>query len=109
VLFEVDVDVQARRWLDTHPPTRTLVIDYDVHRCCGGGKICAVSVHPESSKDGSRQYARGITAAGMDVLIDPRAASRLPRRFGLTTSGVGRWKHLDLRLEPADWGELLWA
>lgn len=107
--LQVVVDAQARQWLDSHPRAGGLVVDYDVHRCCGGGKICEVRIRPLSTEHQSNEYARGATADGMTVWIDPRAAARLPRRFGLTVRGVGRWKRLDLDLEPDQWGDLLWA
>ena len=106
--FQLEVDAEARRWLDAHPCAEALVIDYDVHRCCGGGKICSVNVRALSEKDDPLEYARGARTDGKDVLVDPRAAARLPERFGLTVRGVGRWKHLDLRLEPDQWGDLLY-
>jgi len=40
--------------------------------------------------------------------VDVRAASRLPDRFGLTVRGIGPLKHLDLDLEPEQWGKLLY-
>ena len=103
------MDARAREWLDSHPAANGLVIEYDVHRCCGGGKICEVRIHPRSSERDSGEYTRAATADGMPVLIDRRAASRLPGRVGLTVKGIGRWKHLDLQLEPTEWGELLWT
>ena len=107
-LFRVDVDSPAREWLDLHPQAESLVVEYDVHRCCGGGKICSVKVRAQSEKDDPLAYARGTTTDGTRVLIDRRAAARLPQRFGLTVTGIGRWKHLDLQLEPDLWGDLLY-
>lgn len=46
---------------------------------------------------------------GTSVLIDGRAARRLPPRFGVTTRGFGRRKHLDLVLDGEQWGELLYT
>lgn len=107
--FRVEVDESARAWLDAHERRSTVVIDYDVHRCCGGGKICEVKVRTSSTAGKSRRYERGATADGMDVLVDSRAMARLPDRFGLTVKGIGRWKRLDLQLQPDEWGELLWT
>jgi hypothetical protein len=45
---------------------------------------------------------------GTKFLIDPRAAARLPSRFGLTVRGLGRLKHLDLDLAGEQWGTLLY-
>ena len=105
----VEVDARAREFLESHPADDGLVIDYDVHRCCGGGKICEVRIHARSTETDSRVYERTTTPDGLPVLIDRRAASRLPQRFGLTVKGIGRWKRLDLQLEPDEWGDLLWA
>lgn len=106
---DVHIEPEARRWLESRPHTRGLVIDFDVHRCCGGGKICEVKVRPTTDEGPPREFVTGTTADGLSVSIDRRAAARLPQRFGLTVSGVGPWKHLDLRLEPEEWGDLLWA
>lgn len=106
---QVDVDARAREWLESHPADGGLVIDFDVHRCCGGGKICEVRIHPRSTEPDAREYAHTTTPDGLPVLIDRRAAARLPRRFGLTVKGLGRWKRLDLQLDPDQWGELLWS
>jgi len=107
--FELEIDTKAQAWLAARPRPDALVIEYDVHRCCGGGKICQVSVRAQSIRDDPNDYARGRCVDGTEVLIDRRAAARLPYRFGLTVSGVGRWKHLDLQLDPDGWGDLLWA
>ena len=42
--FVVEVDAAALAWLDSHKSEGPRVITYDVHRCCGGGKICDVRV-----------------------------------------------------------------
>jgi hypothetical protein len=107
-VFELTADDAARAWLDAHPSTRGWVIAYDVHRCCGGGKICQVDVRPMKAKDVAETYVPGTTGDGATFLVDRRAAARLPRRFGLTVRGLGRWKHLDLKLEPDQWGDLLY-
>src|SRR5215831_5637499 len=106
--FQLEANAAARRWLDLHPRTRPLVIVYDVHRCCGGGEICQVRFRGLSAKDDPADFATGQVGDGTQVLIDRRAAARLPRRFGLTTHGVGRFKHLDLELAPEEWGTLLY-
>lgn len=106
---EVDVDNSAQEWLEAHERPAAVVIDYDVHHCCGGGKICEVRVRPRSAADDPGDYARVATSRGLSLFIDPRAKARLPRQFGLTVKGVGRWKHLDLQLTPEEWGDLLWA
>ena len=107
--FHVATDARAREWLDAHPSTRPRVIAYDVHRCCGGGKICSVSVRELSDKDRPEDYARGAADDGTAFLIDRRAARRLPAGFGLTVRGLGRFRHLDLVLGAEQWGDLLYS
>ncbi len=106
--FQVQADAKAREWLDLHPAAGPRVIAYDVHRCCGGGKICQVNVRDLSRKDNPDDYATGALEDGTRFLIDRRAAARLPTRFSLTVRGIGRLKHLDLDLEAEQWGTLLY-
>ena len=108
MVFELEADATAQAWLDAHPSRGGWVVAYDVHRCCGGGKICSVNVRPFSSKDEAGEYAAGASDDGTRFLIDRRAAALLPPRFGLTVRGFRRWKHLDLELEPDQWGDLLY-
>lgn len=103
--FEVRPDPAAKEWLEAHPSSGPLVIAYSVHRCCGGGKICTVSVREKSRSDQESRLVPG----GPDFLIDPRAAARLPERIGLTVRGWGRFRRLDLDLEPEQWGDLLYT
>jgi len=107
-MFELEVDAQARSWLDSHPAV-AYVIAYDVHRCCGGGKICQVHVRALSRRETTDGHVAATLADGTLFLIDRRAAARLPSRFGLTVRGLGRMKHLDLRLDGDEWGELLYT
>ncbi len=107
--FELQADEQARAWLAGQPAGSSWVIAYDVHRCCGGGKICRVSVRKRSASDRLDDYTATWLADGTTFLIDRRAASRLPARFGLTVRGLGRFKHLDLELDGDEWGELLYT
>jgi hypothetical protein len=107
VIFEVALDTSAKAWVDARPGSAR-VITYDVTRCCGGGKLCQVGVRALSRRDDSATFARGRFEDGSEVLIDPRAAARLPARFGLTVRGIGPLKHLDLDLEPEEWGTLLY-
>ena len=53
--------------------------------------------------------ASGTLTDGRSVLIDRRAAARLPERFTLTVRGLGPLKHLDLELDGEQWGELLYT
>ena len=107
-LFLVAADEGARRWMAMHPARGPRVIAYDVHRCCGGGKICQVSVREKSRGDDLRQFATGVLEDGTTLLVDHRAAARLPAHFGLTVRGVGPLKHLDLDLAGEEWGTLLY-
>jgi hypothetical protein len=84
------------------------VIAYDVHRCCGGAKLCQVKFRELSRRDASRTFAIGTLDDGTEFLIDQKAAARLPTRFRITTHGVGPLKHLDLDLEAEQWGTLLY-
>jgi hypothetical protein len=106
--FQLNADGSAREWLDSHPSGAPRVIAYDIHRCCGGGKICQVKVRELSRADNPDQFASGVLDDGTRFLIDRRAAARLPSRFGLTVRGLGRLKHLDLDLEGEQWGTLLY-
>ena len=106
--FELEADTAAREWLEAHPASRPRVIAYDIHRCCGGGKICQVKVRQLSRKDDPDEYATGQLDDGTRFLIDRRAAARLPSRFGLTVRGLGPLKHLDLVLDGEQWGDLLY-
>ena len=106
--FQVQADAKALEWLDLHPAAGPRVVAYDVHRCCGGGKICLVKVRELSRNDNPDDFATGALEDGTKFLIDRRAAARLPARFGLTARGMGRLKHLDLDLEAEQWGTLLY-
>lgn len=106
--FQLEADASAREWLELHPSVGPRVIAYDVHRCCGGGKICQVKVRELSRKDDPTEFASGVLDDGTRFLIDRRAAARLPSRFGLTVRGLGPLKHLDLALEGEQWGTLLY-
>ena len=106
--FQLEADTAAREWLDAHRATGPRVIAYDVHRCCGGGKICQVKVRELSRKDELGEFATGEMDDGTRFLIDRRAAARLPWRFGLTVRGLGPLRHLDLALEGEQWGTLLY-
>ena len=103
--FHVQPDAAARVWLESHPTPGPLVIAYAVHRCCGGGKICSVSIREKSRTGGDP----GLVPGGPDFLTDPRAAARLPERIGLTVRGRGPFRRLDLDLEPDQWGDLLYT
>jgi len=62
--FLLDPDAKAREWLQSHPSTKTRVIAYDVHRCCGGGKICLVTVRDMSETDDPNRFVAGSTEDG---------------------------------------------
>lgn len=107
--FTLEADDRAQSWLVAHPSDQPLVIAYDVHRCCGGGGICQVTIRRLSRKDDRTRLVTGVLDGGATVLIDPRAASRLPSRFGLTVRGLGPLRHLDLELDGEQWGQLLYS
>ena len=109
VRFRLDIDPGARSWLQAHPTAQPRVISYDMHRCCGGGKICTVTVRELSPKDPVETFTPATAQDGSVFLVDRRAAARLPVRFGLTVRGIGPLKHLDLDLDGDQWGELLYS
>jgi hypothetical protein len=110
VNFEVQADEQARAWLEEHPTTHIRAITYDSYRCCGGARICTVAVRALTArKQEAADYVSTRLADGTQLLIDHRAARRLPARFGLTVRGVGPFKHLDLELSGDQWGDLLYT
>jgi len=92
----------------SHATEEPRVLAYDVTRCCGGGKICSVSVREGSRKDDRRDFATAVLSDGSTLLVDSRAARRLPPRFGLTVRGLGPFKRLDLDLSGEQWGALLY-
>jgi hypothetical protein len=49
-----------------------------------------------------------ILEDGTRLLVDSRAAARLPSRFALTVRGLGPFKHLALDLDSDHWGALLY-
>jgi hypothetical protein len=106
--FEVVVDEAAVAWLDSHPSSGRRVLDYNVKRCCGGGKICTVQVREQSARDDLSRHTPVVFDDGTELLVDARAAVRLPARFGLTVRGFGPLKHLDLVLDGEEWGRLLY-
>ncbi len=106
--FEVVVDGAAVAWLGSHPSSGRRVLDYNVKRCCGGGKICTVQVREQSARDDLSRHTPVVFDDGTELLVDPRAAVRLPSRFGLTVRGFGPLKHLDLVLDGEEWGRLLY-
>ncbi len=106
--FELQADEKALAWLAARP-SAGWVIAYDLHRCCGGGKICEVRVRERSARDRQEEYMTATLPDGARIMVDGRAAKRLPSRFGLTVRGLGPLKHLDLVLSGEQWGELLYS
>ena len=92
----------------SHATEEPRVLAYDVKRCCGGGKICSVSFRERSRKDDRRDFATAVLSDGSTLLVDRRAARRLPSRFRLTVRGLGPFKRLDLDLSGEQWGALLY-
>jgi hypothetical protein len=106
--FEAVPDAAARAWMEAHPSRGPRVLAFKVSRCCGGGRICTVQVREQSRKDDISGHAPAAIGEGAELLVDPRAAVRLPKRFGLTVRGFGALKHLDLVLDGEQWGRLLY-
>jgi len=106
--FRVEADPRAEEWMRAHSTDEPRVIAYDVTRCCGGGKLCQVSVRPPTEKDRRRDYVTAVLGDGTKLLVDRRAARRLPSRFGLTVRGIGPFRRLDLNLSGEEWGILLY-
>jgi hypothetical protein len=106
--FEAVPDAAARVWMEAHPSRGPRVLAFKVSRCCGGGRICTVQVREQNRKDDTRGHAPAEIGEGAELLVDPRAAARLPKRFGLTVRGFGALKHLDLVLDGEQWGRLLY-
>ncbi len=104
----MDADVHAEEWIRAHATEQPRVVAYDVTRCCGGGKICSVTVRNQSSNDDRRDFVTAVLGDGTRLLVDRRAARRLPSRFGLTLRGLGPFKRLDLELSGEQWGALLY-
>jgi hypothetical protein len=67
-----------------------------------------VSVRTPSRKDRQRDYVTGVLGDGTKLLVDRRAARRLPSRFRLTVRGIGPFRRLDLDLSGEEWGVLLY-
>jgi hypothetical protein len=106
--FRIDADRNAEKWMRSHITEEPRVIAYDVKRCCGGGKLCMVSVRERSRQDDRSDYATAVLADGTKLMVDRRAARRLPSRFGLTVRGMGPFRRLDLELSGEQWGALLY-
>jgi hypothetical protein len=104
----VEADARARNWLRSHATDNVRVIAYNVKRCCGGGKLCTVSIREHRRSDDRRDYATAVLTDGTRLLVDRRAARRLPSKFGLTVRGLGPFKWLDLALTGDEWGALLY-
>jgi hypothetical protein len=105
--FRVEADPDAQDWMRTHVAGER-VIAFDVTRCCGGGRICTVSVRERRRQDDRRDFATAVLADGTRLLVDRQAARRLPSRFGLTVHGIGPFRRLDLALTGDQWGALLY-
>ncbi|HSS93365.1 MAG TPA: hypothetical protein VLR46_05165 [Candidatus Dormibacteraeota bacterium] len=105
--FHVEADQGAKDWMRIHAADER-VIAFDVTRCCGGGKICTVSVRQRRRQDDRRDFATAVLGDGTRLLVDRRAARRLPARFRLTVRGSGPFRRLDLELTGDQWGALLY-
>jgi hypothetical protein len=104
----IEPDAAALDWLDAHHDDGPRIISYDVRRIRRGARVCTVAVRERSKRDDSRSCVTAVLADGTRILVDRRAAERLPRRFGLTVRGRGTRTHLDLDLTGEQWGALLY-
>jgi len=107
-VVEVEADAGARAWLASHPSPQPRVIAYDLKRCCGGAKLCSVRVRAPSRRDKVEKYSATTLPDGSRLLVDRRAAARLPSRYALTVRGLRPFRHLDLDLDGEQWGALLY-
>lgn len=78
---------------------------HDVIRCA---RTTADVVRERSGRDDHRTYITAALEDGTRILVDRRAAERLPSRFALTVRWLGPRKHLDLDLAGEQWGALLY-
>jgi len=106
--FRVEADPRAQEWIRAHATDKPRVVAFDVTRCCGGAKLCSVTVRNQSRSDDRRDFVTAVLGDGSRLLVDRRAARRLPSRFGLTVRGLGPFKRLDLELSGEQWGALLY-
>ncbi len=67
-----------------------------------------MTVRDQTSNDDRRDFVTAVLGDGTRLLVDRRAARRLPSRFGLTVRGLGPFKRLDLQLSGEQWGALLY-
>jgi hypothetical protein len=70
--------------------------------------ICSVRVRSKRVGEDLTNHAAAVLGDGATLLIDRRAAARLPSRFGITVRGFGPFRRLDLDLSPEEWGALLY-
>ncbi len=106
--FEIELNDAAGEWLRQHPGVRRIVIAYEEHRCCGGGKICDVRLRGARRTE-PRPLLRAGLVLGREVLVDRRIVGRLPRRLPLAVRGIGPWRGLSLDLDGEQWADLLYA
>src|SRR6266849_3551810 len=103
--FVVEVDAAARAWLDSHKSEGPRVITYDVHRCCGGGKICDVRVRETAHRDDITSYAAAVAISsdrpGARSSEAPRSRP-FRRGVGSASLRLSRRPFLDDRRSPSD-------
>src|SRR5712692_8865530 len=98
----------AQAWIRNPSREQPREIAYAAKRCCCGGKLCTVSVRERRRSDDRRDFATAVLEDGTRLLVDRRAARRLPSRFRLTMRGLGPFRRLDLDLSGEEWGVLLY-
>src|SRR2546428_12444091 len=87
--FVVEVDAAARAWLDSHKSEGPRGVTYEVHRCCGGGKICNVWGPKAPHRDDFSKYPVARFPGRTKIGIHPQRVARLPPQFRLTLPRFG--------------------
>ncbi len=106
--LSIELDAAALDWMDAHHDDGPRIIAFDVRRIRRGTRVCTVTIRQLSKGDDRRSCVTAVLEDGTRILVDRRAAERLPRRFRLTVHGSGSRKHLDLDLTGEEWGALLY-
>lgn len=110
--FDLAVDQAARHWLQEHPTASRLFIAFSSTSCCFGARVCDVRIRVEAGAGHRKTGAAGWLPIGelegREVLLDTRICNRLPRAIPLTARGVGRFRHLELDLDGAQWATVLY-
>jgi hypothetical protein len=96
--FQIQLDEQARQWLEDHEIRSPIVITFDVTRGCGGTRVCDVWLRLNTAAAHRGKLVRIGSVAGRDVLLDARILETMPRRIPLTVRGLSVRRRLSLDL-----------